>query len=129
MGVDARWVCWTCKDYCAPGWRDMLGYGFKEWAEKGEVRQVLIDYLEGLREGLNYVFSDYGNDSSTLIKFLDDLIKWLRKHKGHRVKLTNDHDESIDWYEFERYRKQFMNEIDEDFRNSNENDYVGVDDL
>jgi len=100
MGLEARWICWTCKQCYDPGWRDMLTAEFKNSIE--EVTQYHIDRLVELVEHMEYVIENYGNDCHRIVRFLRDLIDWLCIHIGHYVRLTNDHDESIDWDGLER---------------------------
>ena len=104
MGIDARWVCWTCKTYYAPGWRQVISTDILKKANKEGVGLIEVEMMKQFADILRKFFKDYdlGECAHKIAEFFEDLAKWLEKHAGHEIYLTSDHDESVDWEELER---------------------------
>lgn len=85
MGVDARWICHTCKTMCcADGARSYLNYDLElEEAEK------FLSYIE---ETYRKIFSGYHTEylDSSELECLRSFTKWAKRHKDHSIQLTND---------------------------------------
>ena len=103
MGVDARWICHTCKTMCyADGARSYLNH--KLTLE--DAIQFLADAKRFVDKSLRKVFLDYsvGLTDSSEIESLRDFVMWAARHKGHKTVLTNDMSVSRD--DFPDYRAE-----------------------
>lgn len=97
MGVDARWICHTCKTVCfADGARSILSYDIKF-----DAAQHFLTLAPKITDG------SYIGGWEDLLKTLEDFVKWYRRHNGHQVLMTNDI--SLDFADLSDYRNEMVN--------------------
>jgi len=90
MTVDCVWVCKTCNSYCYPGWRDIFSDKFYRYINSSRSSKVKIKYIEKIIRMLRKTF-DNPIQLRDLVCILEDLRKWILRHKDHQWFLTNDH--------------------------------------
>lgn len=80
MGVDARWMCHTCKTMCcADGARSVLNHD----AAIEDVKK-LLELAPRITDGYCIGGWDY------LLKICSNFINWTSRHKGHKIAISND---------------------------------------
>lgn len=95
MGEDARWVCHTCKTVCPRGGRPELREFNTSIRRLARLRLLLADLdpivdIDGLKDHL--------------IPFIDDLQRWLGRHKDHDIHIGSDY--STDMMDLENYHNE-----------------------
>lgn len=101
MGVDARWVCHSCKTICcANGFRDLWAHP-KKIPTPEDIYQI-IESTEGVAGGL--IKPDELPDLGKALKFLEVMAGWLSRHRGHDILIANDY--MLDLIDLEEYRTE-----------------------
>lgn len=94
MGVDARWVCHTCKTMCfADGARSILVHG----VSVADLEAFLI-LAPKITKG------HYISGWDTLLGTARDHLRWRKRHEGHKIYITND--SSVSRSDFPDYRAE-----------------------
>ena len=105
MGVDAVWICHTCKEYFVPRLRAIFQLSFLSKVEKGGIKpKTLENFADRLQEiFVPYKEAYYVDDMAWSLRVL---AAWLRKHRGHEIWLTTD--AQVELYDFDDYNKLYF---------------------
>ena len=105
MGVDAIWICHTCKEYFVPRLRAIFQSVFLYKVEKGKIKpKTLENFADRLQEiFVPYKEAYYVDDMAWSLRVL---AAWLRKHRGHEIWLTTD--AQVELYDFDDYNKLYF---------------------
>lgn len=105
MGVDAIWICHTCREYFVPRLRAIFQLSFLYKVEKGKIKpKTLENFADRLQEiFVPYKEAYYVDDMAWSLRVL---AAWLRKHRGHEIWLTTD--AQVELYDFDDYNKLYF---------------------